>query len=295
MNKTPQSRGKYYLNGTCVQYAVPPILTNDQIEARNEKARETRERRKAEGLTDRSYSIKFKQRMKIYDAITYQHFQASADPLLYHCFLTATFDSRRVPDRPNVVFSNFLDKIRKAGFKNYVWTRELTKIGTAHYHFTTVGPSLPINRKKGWSLNKAWCDSRGYFSGNAIRSSINPITKRSQMVIHSLIDARQYVAKYISKANNDQKQLPGRLYAVSNDLNFPPVGVKDAVGLAIHPFYSDKRDLIRGDFATIGGVRPEFSYILYEELLAEAEKHRQNAIMTENCQNDKNIQTCLTF
>lgn len=276
MSDHGKSQGKYYLNGTCVQYAVPPSLTEDQIADRTAKAIETRERRKAEGLTDRTFKIKFKQRMKIFDGITYQHFHASLNSSLYHCFLTATFDSGRVPDNPNAVFSAFLDKLKKAGYRNYVWTRELTKIGTPHYHFTVVGPRRPINAKTGWCINKCWADSRGYYSGNAVRSSINPVSGKSQMVVNSLIHARQYVAKYIAKSNDTTEDpFPGRVYSVSHDLNFDALPVKDAVGLAIHPFYSDGRDLIKKDYSTIGGVRPEFSMDVYKKVLNEIENNRK--------------------
>ncbi len=269
-----KSQGKYYLNGTCVQYAVPPISRVHEQEVRE--------------YTKRSFKIGFKQRMKLYDAITLQHFQAASDPNLYHTFLTATFEAGNVPDNPNNVFSDYLDRMRKAGFINYAWTRELTKKGTPHYHFTIVGPKRPINAKKGWSINKCWSDARGYYSGNGIRSSINPISGRSQMIINSLWHARRYVAKYISKANEDQSSIPGRIYAVSNDLqNCPPIPEPHAIHLANHPLYGTKNDFHRGDWSTIAEVKPEWSKHLYDQL---AQSYRDRAAEAEKKRKKRQIQ-----
>lgn len=298
MNDKFLTKGKYYLNGTCVNYAaVPPLISIDQTEERNYR--------------ERSFRIGFKQRMKIFDAITLQHYEASRDPSLYHCFFTATFSSDSVPDNPNNVFSKFLDKMRKAGFANYVWTRELTQKGTPHYHFTTVGKKKPINATKGWSVNKCWCDSRGYYSSNAIRSStiwicqnracrrrhihevVNcidcgyPVKKINQAVIHDIRSARAYVAKYIAKAEGDQRHVKGRTYAVSNGLtSHPPLDIDDALMYVygFGGFFSDGRDVRQYDYAKIGNIKPEqcdFVYNQYREQQILDEKRR---IESENMQ-----------
>lgn len=268
-----------------MQYAaVPPKRSIERTENRNR--------------TERSYNIRFKQRMKIYDAITFQHVQAANDPHLNHCFLTATFRAGNVPANPNNVFSDFCERIRKAGFLNYVWTRELTKLGTVHYHFTTVGPKRPINSKSGWSINQCWSECRKDYSPNAIRSSTiffcrncgaRAVTNKkpccnqinfkpvNQMVINSIDNARGYVAKYISKMGSfdekskkfvcyDQSRIGGRIYAVSNDLIKPPLDYPQALDLCYMPYYSDGKDVRKYDFSSVGGIKYKLAPQVYSEI-----------------------------
>ena len=244
--------GKLFLNGTVVDW-FPRRNTKLETPNRNH--------------SKKAFRISFKQRMAIYDAITYQNYQASQQNNLYHTFLTLTFPKDNVPYRPNDCVTQFFKQIKRKGFVNYCWTREIGEAGgLVHYHFTTVGKYTPIA-----TLNQVWGKCRGHEAPNALRSSINPLTGKAQMVIHNLHAARAYVAKYMTKDYHGKcvtpsaefvTQPPGRVWARSHDLNFPPVSLPDATGLARHEYYGSGR-VFESDFARVGSVKSKHAYYLY--------------------------------
>lgn len=259
MDKARNYSGKTYLNGTVVNHVVSRTT---RTEFGQEEATDKRNR------TKRQYRIKTKQRNKIYDAITYQNWYASRERDLHHCFITLTFARERVPENPNQCVSDFFDKMGKKGCENYVWVREIgTKGHLVHYHATYVAPRLPINTKKGWSINRCWCESRGYYSGNAVRTE-----RKSGLVVKDVVRARQYVAKYMSKAEANQDHVKGRIYAVSNDLIFEPAVTREAVYIAAHLCNAD---FFQTDWATVGYVQPQLAVDWYRNMKFEEFKANQ--------------------
>ena len=247
-------KAKLYANGTAVQY---PDNRNKRYNLeRSENSKKT-------------FEIRFKQRMKIYDAVTYQNYQANQDGKFNHCFITLTFRAGKVPENPNKTVSDFFDKMRKVGFKNYVWVREIGEKGLlCHYHCTTVGPRLPVFSNDKWSINGCWCETRRDYSPNGVRSGINPATGKRQLIINSLFNARLYVAKYMTKGNGqfNEDRLTGRKYAISNDLHLNPLDIDYALDFCFHPYYNSKKDIFYTQWATVGQVQPEKAMNLYLKL-----------------------------
>ena len=259
MDKARNYSGKTYLNGTVVNHVVARCTRTEfgQADATDKRNR-----------VKRQYRIKSKQRNKIYDAITYQNWDASRSNDLHHCFITLTFARDRIPENPNQCVSTFFDKMVKRGCKNYVWVREIgTKGHLVHYHATYVAPRLPINTKKGWSINRCWCESRGYYSGNAVRTE-----RRSGLVVKDVVRARQYVAKYMSKAEANQDHVKGRIYAVSNDLIFEPAVTREAVYIAAHLCNAD---FFQTDWATVGYVQPQLAVNWYRKMKFEELRNKE--------------------
>lgn len=242
-DKVRSSSGKIYANGTVVIYA-------DSLGKKSIVDVDSRNR------TRRTYKINFKTKQKLYDAITYQNYVASREPGLHHCFLTLTFDSKCIPDYPNRCVSDFFDRWKKAGARNYTWVREVgSKGGLVHYHVTTVAPRREIGK-----INDSWCDCRGSYSPNAVRTAPN-----RGMVIRNLVRAKQYVSKYMTKSDEDQSHVKGRIYGVSNDLIFEPLKVDSAWAASLIHGWQSTGKIHKGDWSTIGKIRDDWSLNVYNE------------------------------
>ena len=246
LDKVRSSSGKIYLNGTLVVHAnSTPKKSIVDVDSRNR--------------TKRSYKISFKAKQKIYDAITYQNHTSVRSSDLHHCFLTLTFRGWDYPTNPNPIVTSFFDRWKKRGARNYTWIREVGKRGSkCHYHATVVAPYLHISE-----INRVWCDCRGSFSANAVRTAPG-----RGMVIRNVIKARQYVAKYMTKAStDDQKKVKGRVYAVSNDLIFDPLSVDAPLAYSLmHDQYRSTGWTHRGDFATVGQIKADKSVDIYSQV-----------------------------
>jgi hypothetical protein len=287
MDKVRSSSGKLYLNGTVVHYADSLGNTTRFNGSRNH--------------SKKSYKLNFKQKQKLYDAITYQHDQANRNGLLHHSFITLTFDGSRIPDNPNSCVTAFFNKWRKRGATSYTWVREKGERGNlVHYHATTVSPKFPINSKAGWNINQCWCDSRGYYSANAVRTATvfdclschrqyrnhkpkschcgkSNFRSFNSMQINSLISARKYVAKYLTKDDTKtENDGLGRVYAVSNDCAFEPVPVSGFTALSLmnDKFWSTGWTH-KTEFSTVGQVRADLSPVLFKDHVRAFEKKRE--------------------
>lgn len=156
-----------------------------------------------------AFGISFAAKQKIISAACVQgtDYANTANPGLHRdynqCFLTLTFD-RDDPDsyidqNANEAASRFFENIRKRyGCTSYVWTREVTKELTPHFHALVSIPFTPVAK-----LNRAWSHARGDISTvkNALRTGWDKKRKRPVMKIRSLQHAAGYAAKYIAKAN----------------------------------------------------------------------------------------------
>lgn len=256
LDKVGHSSGKIYLNGTVVIHAATPGNLSDRFgDSRNR--------------SERVYKLNFKSKQKLFDAITYQNYMAGHDPHLYHSFLTLTFKRGFVPVNPNeAVTSFFSDWKKRHGLENYTWVREVGARGNLpHYHVTVVAA-----RRSVAAINRSWSTARGYYTSNAVRTAPG-----RGMVINNLASARRYVAKYMTKCEETQAvKLPGRIYGVSNNLQFEPLTIDStfAAGLIHDPWYSEGR-IYHGDFSTVGYLQPFKSVTLFEEIQSEVLKERE--------------------
>lgn len=253
--------GKIYLNGTTVDWLPRNTANVDHFNGER-------------NFDKRTYRIGFNQRMEIYDAITAQHHQASQVNAWFHTFLTLTFRDTKVPEKPNECITRFFKEMKRWGFQNYVWTREIGPVGgLVHYHYTTVGPSRPVG-----DINDLWCHIRKDYSSNAVRTEKDPRTGKYRMVINSIVAARAYVAKYMTKEYTKRgtlpeipagvTQVPGKVWARSHDLAFEPVPWDSPCDLAYDDYYGAKGKVHDGDHARVGRVRAELAYQVYQEARA---------------------------
>jgi hypothetical protein len=260
LDKVRRTAGKLYLNGTVVIHPDNSGMTRRFGGSRNR--------------TRRTYKLSFKAKNKLYDAITYQHFNAASSGGLYHCFLTLTFSSSSIPDNPNACVSEFCNRWGKQGAVSFTWVREIGGSGgLVHYHVTSVAPFREVS-----AINRTWCDCRGYYSPNAVRTG-----EKTGMVIRSLTKARKYVAKYMTKSStDDQRLIKGRVYAVSNDLVFEPLSIDSGIATSLmHDRYRSTGWIHRGDFATIGQLKTDKAINTYfgwkDVYVREAESMRLKA------------------
>lgn len=95
---------------------------------------------------------------------------------------------------------------KKYGYIKYVYTMELTKSGTIHFHFISDMPYIPVK-----ILNNLWCVIRKDMSDNAVRHVRN---------IRNYAAGMLYMSKYISKTKEYYDKLKGhRLFGYSNHID----------------------------------------------------------------------------
>lgn len=100
----------------------------------------------------------------------------------------------------------FFEYIKKMyGYLRYVYTMELTKAGTIHFHVIADMKFIKVQ-----ILNDLWCKIRGDFSANAVRH-VRKIKKYTAAML--------YISKYITKAREYYEKLKGyRLFGYSNHI-----------------------------------------------------------------------------
>lgn len=315
--------GNYHFSGKCVSYALPPkrkFGDDDATDKRNHKSK--------------SYSMNQKNKQRVKDGATYQNHVASKDPNLSHTFFTLTYHKNDYLNA-NIHVSDFFDKLKKHSKRvypeiadnfSYIWVRELTKKGVDHFHCMCVLPVFTIPKKqrkhdhiiysipyyydgeqesKYFSLNKAWCRSRGYYSKNAVRISQDRNGKKL-FIINDIVSAIRYVSKYISKGQTNDKgelvksQKP--IVRMSQNLTkwTKPLPFDDVLQFAYDRYYGDcfvfrsdetkelvEKKVIVTDFATIGKVQLTKSAELYFKL--QQELVRKNLQLLENEARTKKI------
>lgn len=255
----------------------------------------------------KDFKMKFKQKQKLYDAITYQHFKQATNNHWSQCFFTLTLSSPQPSSKSTEQIGRFMDKLRKhckriqvaaeidQDFFSYVWVREQTKKKVDHFHCVCVLPCFPIPKRerkhplakysipffftgetesKYATLNKMWCDCRGQYSTNAVRISRDKHGNLAFM-INDLKAATRYVTKYISKSEENTNT---RTHAISNNLVkwTQPLPLDDFYGLVMSPYYSqgvwskeEKKEIpyIEKDFCSIGKLYPQKAFDVYNEVL----------------------------
>lgn len=181
--------GKVYLSGACVCYNTPDPAKRHTL---------SNEDRNKGSKKQKIFKLKFKDKVKIVSSSIHMR-NVATDKMI---FFTLTYQKDEFPTCPNKDVGKFLDNTKKNyGLNRYIWVKELTKIGTPHYHFIAEIPYVPYKK-----LNDAWCAARGYDSPNAFRGS---------GVIKSVDQSAGYVSKYISKQRGIQ--FLDRCYAISHN------------------------------------------------------------------------------
>lgn len=131
------------------------------------------------------------------------------------CFGTFTFRPDYNPYY-NDQISYFFEQItRYKECSGYLWTKELTKQGVIHYHAIFT---LPTYKGVNITLNKYWCNARGYYTANAFQTD-----PKNGLIIKSPLAAAGYAAKYASKSGGQQYPTPA--YRISRNYYVHPVKV----------------------------------------------------------------------
>jgi hypothetical protein len=96
---------------------------------------------------------------------------------------------------------------------SYLWTKELTKINTIHYHAIFTMPTYKGVTK---DLNKVWCNARGYFTSNGFRTD-----SKKGLILRDPEKAAAYAAKYSTKSEG--LKFPSPVYRISNSIQVKPI------------------------------------------------------------------------
>lgn len=197
---------KIYRNGSVISYGASN---------RNNKPPD----QKSKGLKEKKF------------VLTWTHYReiASSAVLLFQqrkhnlTFWTFTFREGTIsyPDAVKI-WSKFLDNFKKTyKCKAYIWTGELTKKNTPHFHCIADVPYADIV-----VINKAWCVARGDFSNSAVRLPKKKnkagewVTDGS--VVKSLDSLVNYMCKYVAKtardSQKDKKGMGARVWSRSRSL-----------------------------------------------------------------------------
>jgi hypothetical protein len=132
-------------------------------------------------------------------------------------FFTLTFPER-LPRKTkiNPMLNRFITNLKKNyGLKNFLWTREDTKKGRAHFHILADLPYQPIQK-----INSAWCAAIGSYAPNAVR-----LPKDHKGIVKDLAKTCRYVTKYISK--NEKEYFPERCYSISYGIKSEPIRLSE--------------------------------------------------------------------
>jgi hypothetical protein len=251
------------------------------------------------------------------------------DPKLSHCFFTLTYHSNDARNA-NIHIGTFTDKLKKHCKRvypeiedrfSYLWVRELTKKEMDHFHMMAVLPVFPIPKKdrkhpaisqsipwyyrgekesKFFSLNKAWCASRGYYSTNAVRISEDKKTKAKKFVIDDLEAAMRYVAKYCTKGQKDEEgnQVMSSKPVMHMSRNLTkwtkPLPYDDILDFAFTDYWGDSfkftdketgeirwEKVLKGDFATVGKIQLTKAARLYFDLQHQIVQDKLKALELE--------------
>jgi hypothetical protein len=149
----------------------------------------------------KSYRMNFKAKRKIEGASIAQYFQSLTDPSLNQIFFTLTIpesEKQRLSD--NSAMKRFRDNMLKRDFQSLIWTRELTKKGTPHFHCLACSPFVHVKE-----LQAAWNSATNLDLPNSFRVD-------GSWKIQNLNRAVNYVVKYVSKCAASSQH---RLYGVS--------------------------------------------------------------------------------
>ena len=250
--------------------------------------------------------MNFRAKNKIRDAVTFQHVLASTDPKLSHCFFTLTYPQTDTSSATKDI-GKFMQKLMKHSQRiypvnafSYVWVRELTGNVVDHFHCTCVLPVWPVPaplrkrpelkytipvhfkdemKSKYFTLNKSWCQTRGFYSRNGVRLSKDKRTGKTKFIVADLESAIKYVSGYMTKAKDTDTTRP--LYRLSKNLSpwTQPVGVPDALLWAYHPFYGDEfkwrdkntgelnsKKVIEHDYSKVGKVKTNHAFNVWQKL-----------------------------
>lgn len=212
---------KLYLNGEYVGYN----LSNYQIRSK-----------KVEQSKIRYFDLKTKHRREITGSVLKGLYNTK--PPFYLCFGTLTYkfpnelDSDFSPSNPwyNDHIKKFFSEIRWMGLcGGYIWTKELTKRGQIHYHAIFSWNFLGVPRgtvekcvsqtQARETINRYWCDARGYYSGNAFR-----VGKDTPLILESAEKSAYYATKYATKQDDkNQKIFTKPAYRISNSWKTQPL------------------------------------------------------------------------
>ena len=328
-----------HYSGKLVQYATPPKRTQFFEEG---------------GSTNRdhktkTYKMDRRNKQKIFDAATYQNTIASMDNKLSHTFFTLTYPTNQSGNATKDI-GKFMYNLKRHSERvypeikdrySYIWVREITQKNEDHFHVMAVLPvfrlkeskhekithSIPFyydgeQDSKFFSLNKAWCKVRGYYSKNAVRVSKDRSGK-SLFTIDNLQSAIRYVSKYVTKGQTDSD---GNLVASSKPVvrmseNLKewtvPLKIDSVVGLMYDNFWCEsfkfvdkktgeviEKRVIETDYAKIGKVKLQKAAMLYtqmqQELLKAEIKKQENALMVvrniqKNAEKHKQLQKRLAL
>jgi len=219
---------KLYYNGSATLYGFP---SNKCLRALK-KARERKAQKEflnpEEYLTGkfmdgspvqaRHYKLKHHNRQQIISSGIYGYDKKENNIL----FLTLTYPGNKFshndPEKSsNEALKKFLNNLRtNYRLKGYAWVKELTKIGTPHYHILLDVPYIDIRK-----LNKIWANNAEIISDCCVRHDPD-----KGLIVESAIAAGFYVAKYISKMKSNA-EFDRRVYTISNSWQVSPITIDD--------------------------------------------------------------------
>jgi hypothetical protein len=130
------------------------------------------------------------------------------------CFGTFTFDSNKFNPYYNDSISDFFKDLKRNHLcTGFIWTKELTKKQTIHYHSI-----FEIRTYKGIAieLNDLWNKHRGYESKNGFRTDPD-----KGLILKDPIGAAVYASKYASKSMGIKYPTP--VYSISDNWRTEPI------------------------------------------------------------------------
>lgn len=203
----------------------------------------------------RKYHLKHHNRQQIISSGIYGHDNKHNNIL----FLTLTYPASKFthndPEKSsNQALKNFLNNLRtNYGLKGYVWVKELTKIGTPHYHMIIDLPYVDIRK-----LNDIWAHNAGIVSKCCVRSDPD-----HGLIVKTAEQAGFYVCKYITKIR-DNCTFDKRVYTISNSWQIPPITIQDDTmikDIIDHSQYS-----YQGKYASVLWIGRDYSKQIFQTL-----------------------------
>lgn len=254
---------KLYYNGSATLYAEP---SDDCLKAL-ERARERRripdesllssihrEAREDSQAQDRHFRLKHHNRQQIISSGIYGHDTKDNNIL----FLTLTYPASKFthedPEKSsNEPVKRYLNNLRtNYGMKGYAWVKELTKIGTPHYHLLADLPFIKIEK-----LNSMWEKNAGIHSNNCVTHD-----EENGLVVDSPERAGFYVAKYISKMKGET-MFDKRVYAISNSWQIKPMNITDTD--IIRELLTGSKNHFKGDYSTTMQIDRDITQIMFAD------------------------------
>jgi len=136
------------------------------------------------------------------------------EPNFNLCFGTFTYDANRFNPYYNDSISGFFKDLKRNHLcTGYMWTKELTKRNTIHYHAIF---ELRTYQGITTELNDIWSYHRGYESKNGFRTD-----PEKGLILKDPVGAAVYASKYASKSMGTKYPTP--VYNISANWRTEPI------------------------------------------------------------------------